>query len=77
MAHAMGLGICDPQGVQIAEAVREMNARLGLPAGLGELGVTEQMFDRIIEGALADHCHQTNPRRAGAEDYWGMLQQSM
>ncbi len=77
MAHAMGLGSCDPQGVQIAEAVREMNARLGLPAGLGELGVTEQMFDRIIGGALADHCHQTNPRQAGAEDYRGMLQQSM
>lgn len=77
MAHAMGLGSCDTQGVQIAEAVREMNARLGLPAGLSELGVTAQMFDRIIEGALADHCHQTNPRQAGAEDYRGMLQQSM
>ena len=77
MAHAMGLGSCDPQGVQIAAAVREMSARLGLPAGLGELGVTQQMFDRIIEGALADHCHQTNPRQAGAEDYRGMLQQSM
>src|SRR3954464_9939562 len=27
MAHAMGLGACDPQGTQIAEAIRAMNAR--------------------------------------------------
>ncbi len=77
MAHAMGLGSCDAQGVQIAEALRDMNARLGLPSGLGELGVTQQMFDRTIEGALADHCHQTNPKQATADDYRVMLEQAM
>src|SRR4029079_363854 len=28
MAHAMGIGACDTQGTQIAEAIRAMNARL-------------------------------------------------
>src|SRR6185295_20096714 len=28
MAHAMGLGACDSQGTQIADAIRAMNARL-------------------------------------------------
>jgi 4-hydroxybutyrate dehydrogenase len=77
MAHAMGLGACDSQGTQIAEAIREMNARLGLPSGLAALGVTPQMFDRIIDGALADHCHKTNPRIATADDYREMLQASL
>jgi 4-hydroxybutyrate dehydrogenase len=77
MAHAMGLGSCDAQGTQIAEAIRQMNARLGLPSGLAALGVTAQMFDRIIEGALADHCHKTNPRIASAQDYREMLEASM
>src|SRR6185295_630699 len=77
MAHAMGLGACDTQGTQIADAIRDMNARLGLPSGLSAIGVTADMFDRIITGALADHCHKTNPRLATADDYREMLQASM
>ncbi|HEX6704908.1 MAG TPA: iron-containing alcohol dehydrogenase [Albitalea sp.] len=77
MAHAMGIGSCDSQGTQIAEAIRDMNARLGLPSGLAAIGVTPEWFDRIVEGALADHCHKTNPRLASADDYREMLRASM
>ena len=54
-----------------------MNARLGLPSGLAELEVPRDWFERIIEGALADHCHKTNPRLAGAGDYRAMLVESL
>jgi 4-hydroxybutyrate dehydrogenase len=77
MAHAMGLGACDAQGTEVSEALRAMNARLGLPNGLAAMGVTEAMFGRIIEGALLDHCHKTNPRLASADDYREMLRASM
>ena len=77
MAHAMGIGSCDAQGTQIAEAIRQMNASLGLPSGLAAIGVTPDLFDRVIEGALADHCHKTNPRIATAQDYRAMLDASM
>jgi 4-hydroxybutyrate dehydrogenase len=69
MAHAMGLS----SGSDVAEAVTEMNARLGLPTGLAAMGVTPDLFERVIEGAMADHCHKTNPRLATAEDYRAML----
>jgi 4-hydroxybutyrate dehydrogenase len=77
LAHAMGIGSCDSHGTEIAEAVREMNARLGLPAGLKAMGVGSDMFERIIDGAMADHCHKTNPRIATREDYRRMLDASM
>ncbi|WNO03652.1 iron-containing alcohol dehydrogenase [Rhodoferax mekongensis] len=73
MAHAMGVASASDLG----EAVKDMNARLGLPTGLAAMGVTGDLFDRIITGALADHCHKTNPRLATADDYRHMLLQSL
>lgn len=73
MAQAMGLASASDLGA----AIRDMNARLGLPTGLRALGVHEGQFAKVIEGALADHCHKTNPRLATAQEYEEMLAQSM
>ena len=54
-----------------------MNARLGLPKGLQEMGVNSDLFEKIIDGAMADHCHKTNPRIASRSDYQKMLAESM
>ncbi|MFM8624181.1 MAG: 4-hydroxybutyrate dehydrogenase, partial [Betaproteobacteria bacterium] len=34
-------------------------------------------FERIIDGALADHCHKMNPRLASRDDYHALLEASM
>ena len=73
MAHAMGLA----SGGDVAEAILEMNARLGLPTGLAAMGVERAWFDKIITGAMADHCHKTNPRLATPEEYRDMLGASL
>jgi 4-hydroxybutyrate dehydrogenase len=73
MAHAMGLA----SGSDIPEAIRAMNARLGLPTGLSAMGVSESQFDEVIRGAMADHCHKTNPRIATPEEYRQMLSDSL
>ncbi|WP_077037557.1 iron-containing alcohol dehydrogenase [Pelomonas sp. KK5] len=77
MAHAMGLGACDERGDAIAEAIKDMNRRLDLPGGLAEIGVRSEQFEPIIDGAMADHCHKTNPRLATRDDYRAMLEASM
>ncbi len=77
LAQAMGLADCDREGRAIAEALRAMNARLGLPTGLAALGVAESQFEAIIEHALLDHCHKTNPRLASVEDYRALLRESL
>jgi 4-hydroxybutyrate dehydrogenase len=73
MAHAMGLA----SGSDVPEAILDMNARLGLPSGLAAMGVGEDLFERVIVGALADHCHKTNPRMATAQDYRDLLQSAL
>ena len=77
MAHAMGLPGCDRQGAELANAITAMNARLGLPSGLRAMGVAPDLFERVIDGAMADHCHKTNPRLATRDDYLQMLLSSM
>ena len=73
MARAMGLA----SGSDIPDAIKAMNARLGLASGLAALGVQRAQFSQIIDGALADHCHKTNPRLATVQDYEAMLEASM
>ena len=77
MAHAMGLAGCDAAGEAIADAITAMNARLGLPSGLAAMGVDASMFEKIIDGAMLDHCHKTNPRLATREEYRAMLEAAM
>ncbi len=74
---AQAIGLSGGSAADLAEAVRDMNARLGLPSGLQALGVEASAFDRIIDGALADHCHKMNPRLASRDDYQGLLEASM
>jgi 4-hydroxybutyrate dehydrogenase len=73
MAQAMGLAAA----TDIPQAIHDMNARLRLPSGLAAMGVQADSFARVVTGALADHCHKTNPRLASADDYQAMLADSM
>jgi alcohol dehydrogenase class IV len=73
MAYAMGLA----DAADIGPAIKAMSGRLGLPAGLSELGVNRDMFPKIIDGALADHSHNTNPRSASRQDYFDILEASL
>ena len=54
-------------------AVSELNAAIGMPKGLGAMGVTDEMLDHVSQDALKDHCHATNPRIASAADYRQIL----
>jgi 4-hydroxybutyrate dehydrogenase len=69
VAYAFGV----KGGDALAQAIRSLNRRLGLPSGLSEMGVTAEMYDQVATHALKDHCHATNPRAATHADYVGML----
>ena len=77
IAHAIGLPGCSAAGTEVADAIRALNQRLGLPTGLAAMGVAAGQFEQVIDGAMADHCHQTGPRIASRDDYRQMLVASM
>ena len=73
LARIMG---CREHADAVADAVAQLNARIGLPACLSAMGVTENLLDPIADQAPRDHCHLTNPRKPTREDYRALLQQA-
>ncbi|MBB5696391.1 iron-containing alcohol dehydrogenase [Muricoccus pecuniae] len=66
---AIGLAAAD----DLPAALEALNAQLGLPATLAEMGVTRAMLPDVIERALADHSHATNPFQPTADEYGRIL----
>lgn len=57
----------------LAQAIADLNGRIGLPSRLRDLGVEDALLERIAIGALADNAHKTNPRPLKQADYETIL----
>lgn len=72
LKDAMGLA----QGDDLAEAFVKLNAKLGMPSSLSEMGVREEHLDQVAQWALEDHSTATNPRAPSREDFFKMLNEA-
>ncbi len=63
-------------GEMVPQAIVAWNARIGLPAGLDDMGVAPALFPAIAAAATKDHCHATNPRPPSEADYRAILEAS-
>ena len=57
----------------LAEWATALRDELGLPPGLGAMGVDEALLPEIAEAAARDHLNETNPRPAKAADFRAQL----
>ncbi|MBM3619867.1 MAG: iron-containing alcohol dehydrogenase [Alphaproteobacteria bacterium] len=71
MAAIMGT---KPSAEALADAISGMNERIGIPKGLKAMGVTEDRFEAIADGALIDHCHMTTPRQPTKAQYLELIE---
>jgi alcohol dehydrogenase class IV len=56
-------------GRALAEHVRGLAGRLGLPQRLSAVGVPEDGIPALVEGAIGDGCTLVNPREPTEEDF--------
>ena len=66
-----------PPDADLAVAIENLNAEIGLPSGLGAMGVSEDMIEDFVPHALADLAHRTNPRETSADDYGMLFKEAM
>lgn len=61
----------------VIEAIKALAASVGIPSGLGELGVKEEDFGTLATNALKDACAATNPIQGTHEDVVSIFRQAM
>ena len=66
------MGIKD--GADPAEFIRKLNADLGLPGNLGEMGVEADAIPSLAGHAAKDVCTFTNPRPCSETDYKALFE---
>jgi 4-hydroxybutyrate dehydrogenase len=72
LAHEMNV----PGGQTLDRFIEALNTRIGMPKGLGEMGVKREWFAKLAEIAMEDHCTKTNARTPSAADYLGILEEA-
>ena len=66
LAHVCGAG---DSAASLIEWLTALKERIGIPARLGGKGVTEAHIPELVEIAVKDTCHQTNPKPCSADDF--------
>ena len=64
-------------GEDLATFIETLNGRLGMPKGLGAMGVPDSILRETAKAAVADHSTATNPRKIGEDDFMAILTEAL
>ena len=62
-----------PDDADFAQGIAHLNAAIGIPARLRDIGVREDSLAEVAAQALEDNAHKTNPRKLSESDYLAIL----
>ena len=60
------------ESTDLANEIEKLNEKIGLPSGLAEMGVTEQMIPDLVAHSMTDPSNMTTPRLPD-QDEWEKL----
>ncbi|EJT5940208.1 L-threonine dehydrogenase [Clostridium perfringens] len=71
-------GLTDEQGADLCiDMIKSLSQTIGIPEGLGVLGVKESDFETLATNALNDACSLTNPRKGNLEEVIAIFKKAM
>lgn len=71
-------GLTDEQGADLCiDMIKSLSQTIGIPEGLGVLGVKESDFETLATNALNDACSLTNPRKGNLEEVIAIFKEAM
>jgi alcohol dehydrogenase class IV len=73
LAHVCQLG----SGADFVPWLRQLKLDIGITGGLAQRGVRREQLPRLVELAVADLAHQTNPRPCTAADFERFFEAAM
>ncbi len=71
--HAMHL----PATTDLADFIEDLNATLGVPKNLNEMGLTSERMPELVAQAVTDLATHSNPRKASEDDYARLFEEAM
>jgi alcohol dehydrogenase len=81
IAIAMGVNPAGLTTMEVAEkgveAIRKLSVAVGIPAGLGAIGVKESDIQLLSENAIKDICCLFNPRKIKIEDITRLYKEAL
>ncbi|HTN49777.1 MAG TPA: iron-containing alcohol dehydrogenase [Burkholderiaceae bacterium] len=72
LAHVADL----PDAADFVPWLARLKREIGIPPSLAAVGVQRDQFPRLVELAVKDVCHQTNPRPCAATDFERFFEQA-
>ena len=57
------------ESADLADEIEKFNEKIGLPSGLKEMGVTEEMIPELVEHSITDPSNVTTPKLPSPEEW--------
>lgn len=73
ISRAMGKS----ESVDLAVEIEKLNEKIGLPSGLKEMGVTEEMIPELVAHSITDPSNMTTPRLPTPEEWEKLFLEAM
>ena len=65
------------ESTDLADEIEKLNEKIGLPSGLAEMGITEDMIPGLAAHSITDPSNATTPRLPSADEWEKLFLEAM